>query len=125
MGVFCLLSKKEHRNFVLQSEYTGIQILTLCCCGSSSVRVQTLCPEACEGSLKSCMQAVLEQDKRLGDGEAKNCIPPTSYLVLWLFPIPRIKFTEGKKKEASFGFSYLKSIMTLQCCSVCFFNVLL
>lgn len=51
-------------------------------------------------------------------------------LVFWFFPVPRTELTEGKRKEISFGFSHLKSIVTPQHFSVLlftffFFNVLL
>lgn len=39
-------------------------------------------------------------------------------LVFWFFPVPHTELTVGKKKETSFGFSHLKSIVTLQHFSV-------
>lgn len=114
---------------VLQSAYTGIQTLTLSCCGPSLVHVQTLCPKACEWEPKKVLHAgVWEQDYRLGmwTQRAASLLD----LVLWFFPIPRTELTEGKRKETSFGFSHLKSVVTPQCFSVLlfaffFFNVLL
>lgn len=71
---------------------------------------------------------IWEQDYRLGmwTQRAASLLD----LVLWFFPIPRTELTEGKRKETSFGFSHLKSVVTPQCFSVLlfaffFFNVLL
>lgn len=121
-------NEKEHRNCVLgfltmlQSGYTGIQTLTLSCCGTSFIHVQTLCSRTCESLKGFYMQAVFKN--RTGDWEIwKQRTASILDLVLWFFPVPCTELTERKEKETHFGFSHLKSIVTPQPFIVLLFTI--